>query len=118
LNEERIKTFVADQSISEQLNNVIDSINCKLDIIIDDGSHNKNHQSFSFMVLEKHLSDNGIYIIEDIQPDGIEVFNDLSIFPSTFKDYILQKYDVKIFDTRNSCNRYREDDFMIAFIRK
>jgi len=32
--------------------------------------------------------------------------------------YILQKYEVKIFDTRYSENRYREDDFMMAFIRR
>jgi hypothetical protein len=70
------------------------------------------------MFLEKYLSNNSIYVIEDIQPDGIELFKDLSIFPSDFKDYVLQKYDIKIFDTRNEGNRYRADDFMIAFIRK
>jgi hypothetical protein len=118
LNEDKIKTFVADQSNVEQLNNVILNIDGDLDIIIDDGSHNKYHQVISFMFLEKYLSNNSIYVIEDIQPDGIELFKDLSIFPSDFKDYVLQKYDIKIFDTRNEGNRYRADDFMIAFIRK
>jgi hypothetical protein len=118
LTEERITTFVADQSNADQLSDVLDNINCELDIIIDDGSHIRDHQKISFMHLEKHLSNNGIYVIEDIQPDAIEMFTNLSIFPPDYKEYILQKYDVKIFDTRKSHNRYRSDDFMIAFLRK
>lgn len=118
LNDNKIKTFVADQSNIEQLNNVMINIDSQLDIIIDDGSHNKNHQLVSFMFLEKYLSNNGIYVIEDVQPDGIELFKDLSIFSDEYKSYILQKYDIKFFDTRNTENRYREDDYMIAFIKK
>lgn len=92
------------------------NINNTLDIIIDDGSHNENHQVFSFMTLEKYLSPNGIYVIEDIQPPFIENFKDLSIFPSDFKNYIINNYEIKFFDTRETINR--QDDFMIAFIRK
>jgi demethylmacrocin O-methyltransferase len=118
LNNERIYTFVADQSNESQLLYCIKHINASLDIIIDDGSHNGEHQKISFMILEKYLSNDGMYIIEDIQPNYIDLFIDLSIFPKEFKKYILDKYYVYIFDTRKSRGYFRPDDFMIAFIRK
>jgi len=89
-----------------------------LDIIIDDGSHDGKHQVFSFMYLYKYLAPNGIYVIEDVQPPNIEGFKNLSIFPEDFKEYINQNFFVECFDTRNTCNRYREDDFMISFTKK
>ena len=55
LNTDRITTYVADQSSQNDLQKVIDSINCELDIIIDDGSHIGEHQAFSFMILKKFL---------------------------------------------------------------
>lgn len=116
INEERIVTFQADQYSERDLLSVISLINNNLDIIIDDGSHNENHQVFSFMTLEKYLSPNGIYVIEDIQPPFIEKFKDLSIFPSDFRQHILNNFEIKIFDTRSTINR--QDDFMMAFIRK
>lgn len=116
LNENRVKTYVADQSNGQQLDKVLSQINNKLDIIIDDGSHKGDHQAFSFTHLEKYLSNNGIYVIEDIQPSNIEGFKTLSIFTDTFKDYIYNNYTVEYFDTRNILNRV--DDFMVAFTRK
>ena len=116
LNTDKIQTFVADQSNEQQLKNVINLINDPLDIIIDDGSHNGADQVFSFMYLHKFLSKNGIYVIEDIQPENIDNFKDLSNFPSYFKEYILNNFEVKYFDTRYVKNR--ADDFMVAFIRK
>jgi len=116
LNNNRIYTFVADQSSSSDLNNCIKHINTDIDIIIDDGSHDHNHQVFSFMYLEKYLSKNGIYVIEDIQSNYIEQFKDLSIFPEDFRTYINLNYTVKYFDTRHVLNK--ADDFMMAFIRK
>jgi hypothetical protein len=68
------------------------------------------------MFLEKYLSTKGIYVIEDIQPDSIEKFKDLSIFPEDFRSYITDTYDIKYFDTRDTLNR--PDDFMMAFIKK
>jgi len=118
LNKDRIMTFVANQNNDQNLKSVIDKINSPLDIIIDDGSHRGQHQVFSFMYLNKYLAPNGIYVIEDVQPSNIEGFKNLSIFPEHFKEYINQNFVVECFDTRNSCNRYRADDFMISFIKK
>jgi hypothetical protein len=93
------------------------TINCKLDIIIDDGSsHHGPHQVTSFMYLHKYLSKIGIYVIEDIQPQNINGFMDLSIFPDYFKKYIIENFTVRYFDTRNDYGR--EDDFLISFTRK
>jgi hypothetical protein len=114
--ENRIKTFKADQSNYNDLINVITNINSTLDIIIDDGSHIAAHQVFSFMTLEKFLSKNGIYVIEDIQPNFIDKFKDLSIFSDEFRIYINNNYNIMYFDTRHTINR--ADDFMIAFIKK
>jgi hypothetical protein len=116
LNEPRITTYVADQSNTEQLSKVINSINQPLDIIIDDGSHQGDHQVISFMYLEKYLSPSGIYVIEDVQPETIPGMQDLSAFPEDFRAYIREKYDVELFDTREIAKK--PDDFMISFKRK
>ncbi len=118
LNENRVQTFVANQNVEKDLQSVIDEIDAPLDIIIDDGSHEGAHQVFSFMFLHKFLSENGIYVIEDVQPQNIEGFQNLSIFPEDFKKYINENFNVKFFDTRNTCNRYRVDDFIISFTKK
>jgi hypothetical protein len=39
------------------------------DLIVDDGSHEPAHQIFSAQVLLPYLAVNGIYVIEDIEPD-------------------------------------------------
>ncbi len=36
------------------------------DFILDDGSHEREHQATSMRVLAPHLSDIGVYVIEDI----------------------------------------------------
>lgn len=112
----RVKTFVADQSNEQQLKTVIDEINAPLDIIIDDGSHQGEHQVFSFMYLHKYLSPKGIYVIEDIQPENIDGFKNLSVFPPDFKEYIKKNFYYVSFDTRKTSRR--ADDFLLAFIKK
>ena len=113
LNTDRITTFVADQSNESCLKNVIDKINCNLDIIIDDGSHQGEHQVFSFMYLNKYLNNNGIYVIEDVQPKNIDKFIDLTIFPSNYVNYIKNNFNITYLDTRKDYNR--ADDFMVVF---
>ena len=110
--ENRIKTFLADQGNENDLQNFIDNINCKLDIIIDDGSHFEEHQVFSFMFLYRHLNKDGLYIIESIQPQNIDKFINLTIFPENFRNIIQENFIIKYFDTRNNG---KNDDFMIIF---
>lgn len=113
LNTDVITTYVADQSSERELQKVVDNINSEIDVIIDDGSHICKHQVISFMFLHKFLKSGGIYVIEDVQPDSIELMKDLSAFPSSFKEYILDNFTVEYFDTRDGINR--RDDFMVAF---
>uniref|UniRef100_A0A6C0C5K7 Methyltransferase n=1 Tax=viral metagenome TaxID=1070528 RepID=A0A6C0C5K7_9ZZZZ len=112
--EDRITTFVADQGNEANLLDVVKNIGA-IDVVVDDGSHILYHQVFSFMVLEKFLSDKGIYVIEDIQANNIQHFLDLTCFADDYRKYVLDKYEIKYFDTRNT---HKSDDFMIAFIKK
>ena len=111
-NENRIKTFLADQGNDNDLQNFINNINCKLDIIIDDGNHCKEHQVFSFIFLHKYLNKDGLYIIESVQPDNINEFINLTIFPENFRNIIQEYFIIKYFDGRNG---RKKDDFMISF---
>lgn len=55
-----------DQSSPEILNSFAQQAG-PFDIIIDDGSHLNAHQILTFKSLFRHLRDNGLYIIEDVQ---------------------------------------------------
>lgn len=116
LNTDKITTYVANQNNENDLLNVMNQINSELDIIIDDGSHVGEHQAFSFMILNKFLSKNGIYVIEDIQPHNIIKFVNLTIFPKNYVNYIHDNFIIKYFDTRDTCNN--PDDFMVCFIKR
>lgn len=68
INENNIKSFVVDQSNFDSLTKFVESVGHKMDVIIDDGSHHFEHASLTFEVFfDNLLSDNGVYIIEDIQ---------------------------------------------------
>jgi hypothetical protein len=129
ISEDRIKTFVADQSNAESLDRCIKEIENHdmtsaiinkdskgIDIIIDDGSHDPEHQKFSFMHLEKYLSENGIYFIEDIQPPYNENFINHTIWPPSFQNYLKENYEITVFDTRHV--RGRSDDVLICYKKK
>jgi hypothetical protein len=84
--EGRIKCFYTDQSNSKELHKTIKEIkkinddeNLKFDLIIDDGSHITNHMILSFNTLGEYLKSNGIYIIEDIKREELNVFINLEL---------------------------------------
>jgi cephalosporin hydroxylase len=66
VDEDRITTFVADQSDPESLRAVAGKIG-ELDVIIDDGSHLSPHILVTFETLFPLLRDGGIYAVEDTQ---------------------------------------------------
>lgn len=78
--DERIKCFYVDQSNEISLEKTIENINeyynenIEYDLIIDDGSHIKEHMILTFETYKKYLKSGGLYIIEDIK------FNELPIF--------------------------------------
>jgi hypothetical protein len=65
-NERRIKTFKGSQFDNEFLEQVLREIG-RIDIVIDDGSHQNEHVLSTFKYLFPRLSQNGIYVIEDVQ---------------------------------------------------
>jgi SAM-dependent methyltransferase len=67
--EDRIHCFVADQANEADLLRVMKAIGNEFDLIIDDGSHEPAHQIFTAQVLLPYLAANGLYVIEDIEPD-------------------------------------------------
>jgi len=71
VDDERIKTFIADQGSRNDLLNLINEIgDIKFDAIIDDGSHRPDHQQQSIGYLFPLLRSGGIYVIEDLLSNG------------------------------------------------
>lgn len=64
--ERRIKTFKGSQADEQFLERVAQTIG-RIDIIIDDGSHENEHILATFKFLFPRLSENGIYVVEDVQ---------------------------------------------------
>lgn len=65
--EDRIRTFYADQSSISSLEELVGRFDTQLiDLIIDDGSHAREHMATSIKTLWKYVKDGGVYIIEDI----------------------------------------------------
>ena len=62
--------FTGDQSDINFLKSITDKYK-KFDIIIDDGSHISNHVITSFKFLYPYLTDNGLYVVEDLQTSYI-----------------------------------------------
>jgi len=113
--EDRIQTFVVDQSSEKDLLDLTQKVGGSYDFICDDGSHMAQHQVFSFKVLEKFVNPGGIYVIEDVQPEWIDKFKDLSIFGPDYADYIRKNYTVVAYDTREETGK--KDDFLLCFIK-
>lgn len=66
--EPRVHVIQGDQSSSEDLNRVIQTIQHPIQCIVDDGSHVPEHQIGTFNILFLRLLEpGGIYIVEDIE---------------------------------------------------
>jgi len=62
----RIKTFRGSQADPVFLDKVVHEIG-KIDVMVDDGSHENEHILFTFSHLFPLLADGGLYVIEDVQ---------------------------------------------------
>lgn len=67
INEGRIRCFRANQASPIQLLNVVEPLNVKFDLIVDDGSHQPDHQLISMHTLLPFLAPEGVYVIEDLE---------------------------------------------------
>ena len=76
--DERIKTFVCDQSNRNNLQSFIRATNNTMyDVIIDDGSHFPEHQMITLSSLWSSLKPGGIYVVEDLHTSALD-FSDAS----------------------------------------
>lgn len=64
--EERIATFLCDETKEEQIADLINQTGSDIDIFIDDGSHRWQHQAFLAKTILPMLKKDVIYIIEDV----------------------------------------------------
>jgi hypothetical protein len=84
-NNDRVKTYIADQTKRETLQNVVDSSG-SFDIIVDDGGHMMGQQQISLGYMFKYLKNGGLYFIEDLHT---------SFWPHNgFKDLYGQSLDI------------------------
>ena len=72
--EERITTYVGDQRDEKSMKNIFNSIDRRIDIIIDDGTHEYDDQINNFIWLNNYLYNKGLYIIEDVDYEEISKF--------------------------------------------
>lgn len=71
LDNDRVQTFVVDQSNEQELQEFV-AQKAPFDVIIDDGSHHPAHQQLTLSLLFPHLNAGGLYIIEDLDDNGKE----------------------------------------------
>ena len=64
--DERIKTFLADQSSKEDMERVISEVGADIDLFIDDGNHYRDKQLDLARIALPLLKKDVIYIIEDV----------------------------------------------------
>ena len=77
--EDRIKTYHCDQTDFESIQLFLETakiLDNSVDIIIDDGLHNFKSGRIFFEGMIKCLSNNGLYIIEDISGDDMMLYKD------------------------------------------
>lgn len=115
--EDRITTFVGDQSNQDDMKRIMKSIgHSYIDIIIDDGSHIAEHQVKTFEYLMEYIrKDGGLYIIEDIAHPYQKSFKDLSIFSQETRERIVENFNMEFVDLTNEGS---SDNFLAIFTRK
>lgn len=70
INENRIKTYLADSTDTNYVNELMKKLNVQFDIIIDDGWHYDEAQKRTLQNFFPYLKDGGLYVIEDIYPNS------------------------------------------------
>jgi len=78
-NNDRVTTYICDQSNREDLKKVMDKVG-QVDIIIDDGSHVINHQQISLGFLFEYVKKGGQYWIEDLHTSDKSVWQGKDLY--------------------------------------
>lgn len=64
--DERIKTYLCDERIKEDLVKLIENTGSDIDLFVDDGSHHLSDQVFACLTLMPLFKKDVIYVIEDV----------------------------------------------------
>ena len=113
-----IHVFGLDINNKKKLDKTLKEIGVKqefFDLIIDDGSHNLNDILFSIKYLFKHLSKNGVYIIEDFKHPNYYKYN--RNIDHILIDQLLDNLENKIFFNSNIISR-TEQNYLFENIKK
>lgn len=86
MQEEQIETFIGSQSDRKFLKSFCEKIK-KIDILIDDGSHECSDQITTFEELFPYISENGIYVCEDLHTSYRENYGGGYKNPNSFVEY-------------------------------
>ncbi len=107
-----INVFGLDINDKKKLDKTLQEIGVKqeyFDLIIDDGSHNLSDILFSIKYLFKHLTKNGVYIIEDFKHPNYYKYN--RNIDHVLIDRILDNFKNKIFFQSNIISRADQNYF-------
>ena len=104
--DDNIYTYICDQSSKNQLKELVKKTG-DFDLIIDDGSHQYEHQKISLETLIFHVKQNGIYIIEDVYERHFERLYKLVDIDSTTKEYIIKNFEINSYVDEEIRTKYR-----------
>ena len=100
---DNVTVYENTSAISFDTIRMIEGLDIKFDIIIDDASHLPAHQSFSCQFWSRFLKEDGVLVIEDIQ--------DIQ-HRETVTQWLPPNFDFKVIDLRE--NKGRFDDILIV----
>ena len=100
---DNVTVYENTSAISFDTIRMIEGLDIKFDIIIDDASHLPAHQSFSCQFWSRFLKEDGVLVIEDIQ--------DIQ-HCETVTQWLPPNFDFKVIDLRE--NKGRFDDILIV----
>jgi hypothetical protein len=93
--EDRIQTFLIDQTSIQDVDALLDSLKIKFDLIIDDGLHSIDANIATLIVGTKYLNNGGWIVIEDIGENTL-------IFWRLITKLLKDKYTIHIFNSESN----------------
>ncbi len=94
----RLKILKCDQSSEKDLHNLIDVTGTNVNLFIDDGSHDPEHQVFTCKTVMPLLGKNVVYVIEDVADPSIS--DQLSMYDLEITKFS-KRYDDRIILVRH-----------------
>ena len=102
-NENNIETYLCDSTDNQSVTSVMQTLNIKFDVIIDDGYHLDDAQLSTLTNFFPYLNDGGIYVIEDIYPGS-----NISKYPVLIRNIIKDNAHFFVGLKNNQCVIYKK----------